>query len=74
MWHIIEHQRQQFDTYHWGQVLITKKQLATHAMGHEVAVVTVHQYLHINGTDFPANYVAGRFQYTSYVSYVSYVR
>ena len=64
VWHIIEHQRQQFETYHQGQVPITDNQLGTHAMGHEVAVVSGHRYLHVNGSDFPANYVAGNIQYT----------
>ena len=64
VWHIIEHQRQQFDTYHQGQVPITENQLGTHAMGHEVAVVSGHHCPHVNGSDFPANYVAGNFQST----------
>ena len=64
VWHIIEHQRQQFDTYHQGQVPITENQLGTHAMGHEVAVISGHHYPHVNGTDFPDNYVAGSIQYT----------
>ena len=34
VWHIFEHQRQQFDTYYKGQVPITENQLGTHAMGH----------------------------------------
>ena len=62
--HIIEHQRQQFDKYHQGQVPITENQLGTHAMGHEVAVISGHHYPHVNGTDFPDNYVAGSIQYT----------
>ena len=33
-------------------------------MGHEVAVVSGHHYPHVNGSDFPANYVAGNIQYT----------
>ena len=61
--HIIEHQRQQFDTYHQRQVPITENQLGTHAMEHEVAVVSGHHYPHVNGSDFPANYVAGNIQY-----------
>ena len=64
VWHIIEHQRQQFDTYHQGQVPITENQLGTHAMGHEVAVVSGHHYPHVNGSDLPANYLAGNIQYT----------
>ena len=64
VWHIIEHQRQQFDTYHQGQVPITENHLGTHAMGHEVAVISGHHYPHVNGTDFPDNYVAGSIQYT----------
>ena len=64
VWHIIEHQRQQFDTYHHGQVPITENQLATHAMGHEVAFVSGHHYPHVNGSHFPANYAAGNIQYT----------
>ena len=64
VWHIIEHQRQQFDTYHQGQDPITENQLGAHAMGHEVAVVSGHHYPHVNGSDFPANYVAGNIQYT----------
>ena len=64
VWHVIEHQRQQFDTYHQGQVPITENQLVTHAMGHEVDVVSGHHYPHVNGSDFPANYVAGSIQYT----------
>ena len=61
---ITEHQRQQFDTYHQGQVPITENQLGTHAMGHEVAVVSGHHYPHVNGSDFPANYVGGNIRYT----------
>ena len=61
VWHIIEHQRQQFDTYHQGQVPITENQLGTHAMGHEVAVISGHHYPHVRETD---NYVAGSIQYT----------
>ena len=64
VWHIFEHQRQQFDTYHQGQVPITDNQLGTHAMGHEVVVVSGHLYAHVNGSDFPANFVAGSIQYT----------
>ena len=63
VWHIIEHQRQQFDTYHQGQVPIPENQLGTHAMGHEVAVVSGHHYTHVNGPDFPASYVAGSIHY-----------
>ena len=33
-------------------------------MGHEVAVISGHHYLYVNGTDFPDNYVAGSIQYT----------
>ena len=33
-------------------------------MGHEVAVISGHHYLHVKGTDFPDNYVAGSIQYT----------
>ena len=33
-------------------------------MGHEVAVVCGNHYPHVNGSDFPANYVAGNIQYT----------
>ena len=33
-------------------------------MGHEVAVVSGHQYPYVNGSGFPANYVAGSIQYT----------
>ena len=64
VWHIIEHQRQKFDTYHQGQVPITENQLGTHAMGQEIAVVSGHHYPHVNGSDFPANYAAGNIQYT----------
>ena len=64
VWHIIEHQRHQFDTYHQGQVPITENQLGTHSMGHEVGVVGGHHYPHVNGYDFPVNYVAGNIQYT----------
>ena len=64
VWPIIEHQRQQFDTYHQRQVPITESQLGTQAMGHEVAVISGHHYPHVNGTDFPDNYVAGSVQYT----------
>ena len=32
-------------------------------MGHEVAVISGHHYPHVNGTDFPDNYVAGSIQY-----------
>ena len=62
-WHIIEHQRQQFDTYHQGQVPITENQLGAHAMVHEVAVISGHHYPHVNRTYFPDNYVAGSLQY-----------
>ena len=64
VWHIIEHQRQQFDTYHQGQVPITENQLGTHAMRHEVDVVSGHHYPHVNGSDFPGNCVVGNIQYT----------
>ena len=64
VWHIIEHQRQQFDTYHQGQVPITENQLETHAMGQEVAVMTGHHYPNVNEIDFPDNYVVGSIQYT----------
>ena len=64
VWHIIEHQRQQFDTYHQGQVPITENQLGTHAVVHEVAVISGHHYPHVSWTDFPDNYVAGSIQYT----------
>ena len=63
VWHI-EPQRQQFDTYHQGQVPFTENQLGTHAMGQEVAVISGHHYPHVNGTDFSDNYVAGSIQYT----------
>ena len=53
VWHIIEHQRQQFDTYHQGQVPILENQLGTHAMGHEVAVVSGHHYPHVIDLVFP---------------------
>ena len=53
VWQINEHQRQQFDTYHQGQVPITENQLGTYAMGHEVAVVSAQHYPHVNGSDFP---------------------
>ena len=33
-------------------------------MGHEVAVISGHHYLHVNGTDFSDNYVPGSIQYT----------
>ena len=33
-------------------------------MGHEVAVVSGHHYLHVKGSDFPSNHVTGNFQYT----------
>ena len=64
VWHIIEHQRQQFDTYHQGQVPITENQLGTQAMGHEVAVISGQHYPHVAGTEFPPSYVAGNIQYT----------
>ena len=64
VWHIIEHQRQQFDNYHQGQVPITENQLGTQAMGHEVAVISGHHYPHVAGTEFLPNYVAGNVQYT----------
>ena len=64
VWHIIEHQRQQFDMYHQGQVPITEIRLATQAMGHELAVISGYHYSHVNGTDFPDNYGAGSIQYT----------
>ena len=64
IWYIIEHTRQQFDTYHQGQVSITEIQLGSQAMGHEVAVISAHYYPHVNGSDFPVNYVAGSIQYT----------
>ena len=64
VWHIIEHQRQQFVTSHQGQVPITENQPGTHAMGHKVAVIIGHHYPQINGTDFPDKYVPGSIQYT----------
>ena len=64
VWHIIEHQRQQFDTYHQDQVPITENQNGTQAMGHEVAVVRGHQYPHVAGTEFPPTCVVGNIQYT----------
>ena len=64
VWHIFEQQRQHFDTFHQGQVPITENQLGTHAMGHEIAVISGHHYPHVNGTDFPDNYVPGSIQYT----------
>ena len=64
VWHIIEHQRQQFDRYRQGQIAITEIQLGTHAMGHEVAFSSGHHYSHFNGSNFPINYVAGSIQYT----------
>ena len=64
MRHIIEHQRQQFDTYHQGHVPITENQLGTHGMGHEIVVVSGHHNPHVNGSVFPANYVAGNIEYT----------
>ena len=64
VWHISEHQRQQFDTYYQGQVPITENQLGTHAMGQEVALINGHHYPYVNGTDFPDNYVAESIQYT----------
>ena len=33
-------------------------------MGHEVAVISGHHYLYVNGTDFRDNYIAGSIQYT----------
>ena len=63
VWHINEHQRHQFDTYHQGQVPITENPLGTHKMRHEVAVVSGHNYTHVGGSDFHANYVAGSNQY-----------
>ena len=64
VWHVIEHQRQQFGTYHQGQVPITENQLGNHAMVHEVAVINGHHYPHAVGSDFPDNYVAESIQYT----------
>ena len=55
VWHIIERQRQQFDIYHQGQFPITENQLVTHAMGHEVVVISGHHYPIVNGTHFPDN-------------------
>ena len=63
MWHTIEHQRQQFDTYHQGQVPITENQLGSHAMAREVVVIIGHHLPHVNRTEFPDNYVAGRIEY-----------
>ena len=34
----------------------SENQLATHAMGHGVAVISGHDYPQVNGSDFPANY------------------
>ena len=64
VWHTIEHQRQQFDAYHQGQVPITENQLGNQAMGHEVAVISGHHYPHVAGTEFPPTYVSGNIQYT----------
>ena len=61
--HINEHQRQQFDTNHQGQVPITVNQLGTQAMGHEVAVIRGQHYPHIVGAEFPPNCVTGNIQY-----------
>ena len=33
-------------------------------MGHENVVISGHHYPHVNGTEFPDNYVAGGSQYT----------
>ena len=63
VWHIIEQQRQQFDTYHQGQVPITENQIGTQAIGDEVAVISGHHYPHVTGTEFPPTYVAGNIQY-----------
>ena len=64
VWQIVEHQRQQFNTYNQGQVPITENQFLTHAMGQEVASFSGHHYPHVNGSDFPANYPAENIQYT----------
>ena len=64
MWHIIEQEQQQFDTYYQGQVPTTENQLKSHAMGHEIAVINGRHYPHVAGTEFPPNYVAGIIQYT----------
>ena len=64
VWHINEYQRQQFDTYHQGQVPITENQLGTQALGYEVAVISGHHYPHVARTEFPSTYVAGNIQYT----------
>ena len=34
-------------------------------MGHQIAVISGHNFPHVVGTEFPPNYVAGNFQYTS---------
>ena len=39
VWHIVEPKRQQFDTYHQGQIPITENQLGNQEMGLKVAVV-----------------------------------
>ena len=52
VWHIIEHQRQQFGTYHQGQLPITENQLGTQAMGHEVAVLVDTTILTLLGQNF----------------------
>ena len=64
VWHIIEHQRQQFNTYHQGQVPFTDNQLETQEMGHGVAVISGHHYPLVAGTEFLPNYVAGNIQFT----------
>ena len=64
VWHIVENQRQQFDSYHQGQVSITKNQLGTQAIGYKIAVISGHHYPHVAGTEFPPNYAAGNIQYT----------
>ena len=51
VWHIIKHHRKHFDTFH-------------HAIGHEFAVISGYHYPHVNGTDFPDDYVARSIQYT----------
>ena len=44
VWQIIENQRQRFETNHQGRVPIRENQILNHAMGNDVALISVHHY------------------------------
>ena len=64
VWDNKELQRQQFETYHQGQVPITENQIKTHAMGHEFTAISGHCYVHFAGDEFCPCYVAGNIEFS----------